>query len=81
MRLFRNYVHYHFTFPKINKRGDWNKSGGGWKIFQKLASGGGRLFGTREYRIINVVVNTAADMLVDIIKEKSVFCYVENTNG
>ena len=37
--LFRNYVYYHFIFPKINKRGGWNKSGGGWKIFQKLISG------------------------------------------
>ena len=36
------YVYYHFIFPKINKRG-------GWKILQKLISGGGRLFGTREY--------------------------------
>ena len=48
--LFRNYVYYHFIFPKINKRGAGIRAGGrGWKIFQKLISGGGLLFGTREY--------------------------------
>ena len=29
-----------FIFPKINKRGDRNKSGGDWKIFQNLRSEG-----------------------------------------
>ena len=49
LRLFRNYVYCHFIFPKINKRG-------GWKIFQKLISGGGRLFGTREHSASNLMV-------------------------
>ena len=35
LRLFRNYVYYHFIFPKINKRGGWNKSGGGVGKFFK----------------------------------------------
>ena len=49
LRLFRNYVYYHFIFPKLNKRGARIRAGD-WKIFQKLISrGGGRLFGTREY--------------------------------
>ena len=38
LRLFRNYVYYHFIFPKINKRGV-GITAGGWKIFQKLISG------------------------------------------
>ena len=38
--LFRNYVYYHFMFPKINKGGVGIRVGG-WKIFQKLRSGGG----------------------------------------
>ena len=52
LRLFRNYVYYHFIFPKINKRGAGIKEGRGWKIFQKLISGEGRLFGTREYMLV-----------------------------
>ena len=49
LRLFRNYVYYNFIFPKINKRGGWNKSGGGLENFSKINKRGGRLFGTREY--------------------------------
>ena len=52
LRLFRNYVYYHFIFPKINKKGGWNKSGGGWKIFQKLISGGGDDYSVLESNII-----------------------------
>ena len=33
LRLFRNYVYYHFIFPKING-GNGMKAGGGWKIFK-----------------------------------------------
>ena len=41
LRLFRNYVYYHFIFPKINKRG-WNKSGGGGlENFSKINKRGG----------------------------------------
>ena len=50
LHLFRNYVYYHFIFPKINKRRGWNESGGGLKNFSKIDKrGGGRLFGIREY--------------------------------
>ena len=49
--LFRNYVYYHFIFPKINKRGVGIRAGGGLENFSKINKrGGGRLFGTREYR-------------------------------
>ena len=40
LRLFRNYVYYHFIFPKINKRGGWNKSGG-LENFSKINKRGG----------------------------------------
>ena len=36
---------------KLIKGGVGIRAGGGWKIFQKLISGGGRLFGTREYML------------------------------
>ena len=45
--LFRNYVYYHFIFSNIDKRGVGIRAVG-WKIFQKLITGWGRLFGTRE---------------------------------
>ena len=38
LHLFRNYVYYHFIFPKINRRGS---GGGRFKVFQKLISEGG----------------------------------------
>ena len=47
LRLFRNYVYYHFIFPKISK-GGWNESGEGLENFSKICKRGGRLFGTRE---------------------------------
>ena len=48
LRLFRNYVYYHYIFPKINEKGGWDKSGG-LENFSKINKrGGGRLFGTRE---------------------------------
>ena len=40
LRLFRNYVYYHFIFPKINKKGGWNKSGGVGKFFKINKRGG-----------------------------------------
>ena len=41
LRLFRNYVYYNFIFPKINKSGGWNKSGGGLENFSKINKRGG----------------------------------------
>ena len=35
------YVYYHFIFRKINKRGGWNKSGGGLENFSKINKRGG----------------------------------------
>ena len=52
LRLFRNYVYYHFIFPKINKRGGWNRSGG-LENFSKINKREGRLFGTREYMLLS----------------------------
>ena len=51
LRLFRNYVYYHFTFPKINKRGGWNKSGG-LENFSKINKRGGTII--RYSRVIGV---------------------------
>ena len=48
LRLFRNYVSYHFIFPKINKRGVGIRAGGLEKFSKINKRGGGRLFGTRE---------------------------------
>ena len=42
LRLFRNYVYYHFIFPKISKRGGWNKSGG-LENFSKINKRGGTI--------------------------------------
>ena len=56
LRLFRNYVYYHFIFPKINKRGVGIRAGGGGGLenFSKInKQGGGRLFGTQEYSDIS----------------------------
>ena len=36
----QKYVYYHFIFPKINKRGGWNKSGG-LENFSKINKRGG----------------------------------------
>ena len=45
-------------FQKLIKGGVEIRAGGGWKIFQKLISGGGgRLFGTREYQVDAFVFN------------------------
>ena len=45
MRLFRNFVYYHFIFPRINKRGEVGirAGGGGLENFEKLISGGGAI--------------------------------------
>ena len=48
LRLLKNYVYHYFIVPKINKRGVGIRAGE-LKIFKKLMSGWGRLFGTREY--------------------------------
>ena len=42
LRLFRNYIYYHFIFPKINNRGGWNKSGG-LENFSKINKRGGTI--------------------------------------
>ena len=36
LRLFRNYVYYHFIFPKINKRGGVGIRAGWLEIFSKI---------------------------------------------
>ena len=38
--LFRNYVYYHFIFPKIEIRAGLDQEWGGWKIFQTLINRG-----------------------------------------
>ena len=40
LRLFRNYVYYRFTFPKINKRGVGIRAGG-LENFSKINKQGG----------------------------------------
>ena len=40
LRLFRNYVYYHFIFPKINKRGVGIRAGG-LENFSKINKRGG----------------------------------------
>ena len=42
LRLFRNYVYCHFIYPKINKRGGWNESGG-LENFSKIYKRGGTI--------------------------------------
>ena len=43
--LFRNYVYYHFIFPKLIK--------GGWKIFQKTNKRGGDDYSVLESKSAN----------------------------
>ena len=56
----QKYVYYHFIFPKINKRGGWNKSGGLENLSKINKRGGGRLFGTREYFILTLLKNNGS---------------------
>ena len=49
LRLFRNYVYYHFIFPKINNGGVRIKAGGGLENFSNINKQGRQLFGTQEY--------------------------------
>ena len=42
LRLFRNYVYYHFIFPRVDRRGVGIRAGG-LENFQKLISGGGAI--------------------------------------
>ena len=42
LRLFRNYVYYHFIFPKINKRGVGIRAGG-LENFSKINKRGGTI--------------------------------------
>ena len=67
MRLFRNYVYYHFIFPKINKRGAGIRAGG-LENFSKINKRGERLFGTREY--IKIV------FMLDLLDSLFLFCFV-----
>ena len=54
LRLFRNYVYYHFIFPKINKRGVGIRAGE-LENFSKINKRGGRLFGTRDEYVMNQI--------------------------
>ena len=58
LRLFRNYVYYHFIFPKINKRGDGIRAGARWKFFYKLISGGGDDYSVLESTDLSNVRNS-----------------------
>ena len=40
LEFIQKYVYYHFIFPKTNKRGGWNKSGG-LENFSKINKRGG----------------------------------------
>ena len=74
LRLFRNYVYYHFTFPKINKRGvGITAGGGGVGKFSKINKRGGQLFGTREYISFYRKVN-------EIISKASIQCFAKVSN-
>ena len=48
---------YHFIFPKINKRGGWNKSGGGLEHFSKINKRGTIIQYSRVHYINKIVLN------------------------
>ena len=57
LRLFRNYVYYHFIFPKINKGGRLDKSGGRVGKFFKINKRGAD-YSVLESRNIKITVFT-----------------------
>ena len=53
LRLFRNYVYYHFIFPKINKRGVGIRAGG-LENFSKINNRGGDDYSVLESMGLNL---------------------------
>ena len=65
MRLYRNYVKYHFIFPKINKRGVGIRAGG-LKSFSKIDKRGD------DYSVLESMQIRGGNLLFDTIVAASV---------
>ena len=61
----QKYVYYHFIFPKINKRGGWNKSGG-LENFSKINKRGGE-----DYSVLESI-------LLFLCHESSTTCQIDS---
>ena len=69
LRLFRNYVYYHFIFPKINKRGVGIRAGG-LENFSKINKRGD------DYSVLesNSSIHEQLDTLVLFVSVSSIPC-------